>query len=258
MADYSVMVAPNGARRQKADHAALPMTATELARVAQDCQREGASGFHLHVRDSAGKHSLDAGRYQEAIAAVSEAAPGLAIQITTESAGIYAPLDQLACLEALRPAAASVSVREMAQAPEVAARAYALSAEAGTKVQHILYGPDCIAQLAEWYDTGLVPAGMRDAIFVLGRYAPPLLAAPQDLQGFLQVTKAMALRWSVCAFGRQERACLLSAIAAGGDVRIGFENNIETPEGALLTDNAMSVAELVKAASAAGHSLRKI
>ncbi|KIC12642.1 aminotransferase class-III [Leisingera sp. ANG-M1] len=251
------MVAPNGARRTRGDHAQLPVTPEQTAQTAAACFAAGAQALHLHVRDDAGRHSLEAGRYREALDAVRESAPGMAVQITTESAGIYDVAAQLACLEALRPAAASVSVREMARDPQLAARAYALSAEAGTQVQHILYGSDCIAQLSAWYQDGTVPGAMRDAIFVLGKYTPPVLAQPDGLAAFRDATAEMRLNWTVCAFGRHEHACLLAAVAAGGDVRIGFENNIETPEGGLLADNAASVAAFVQAAKAQGHTLKE-
>ncbi|MDE4132637.1 3-keto-5-aminohexanoate cleavage protein [Phaeobacter sp. QD34_3] len=257
MADFRVMVAPNGARRDKQHHAALPITVEEVVETAARCHAAGAGALHLHVRDDAGRHSLDAGRYREALAVLAQAVPGMAVQITTESAGVYGPQDQLHCLEELRPPWASVSVREMARDPGVAARAYAISAEAGTRVQHILYGPSCIQQLRAWYKDGTVPSGMREAIFVLGQYAPPVLAEPDHLAGFLSATADLDLAWTACAFGRNERACLLAAIAAGGDARIGFENNLETPDGALLQDNAASVAALVNAAQTAGHCLKE-
>lgn len=257
MSEYEIMVALNGARRQKQDHPALPLSTQEIAQHAAACHREGAGALHLHVRDAEGGHSLDAGRYREAIAAVQAEVPTMAIQITTESAGRYSPNDQLACLKVLRPVAASISVRELARAPEIAANAYAICRETGTQVQHILYDDSCVAQLRQWYQAGVVPGDMRDAIFVLGKYAPPVFAKPQDLQVFLTGTADMNLNWSLCAFGRAERTCLLAGIAAGGNVRIGFENNIETPESTLLIDNAASVAALVQAAEAAGHHLRK-
>ena len=257
MANYQVTVAPNGARRQKTDHPELPITPQELAQTARLCQAAGAGRVHLHVRDAAGGHSLDAAAYRQAMAAVRAAAPGMGIQITTESAGIYPPSAQMACLQALCPQAASIAVREMAQDPAVAARSYALCAESGTEVQHILYGPSCIAQLEAWYAEGVVPAQMRDVIFVLGKYAPATPARPQELVPFVAAAQALDLNWSLCAFGRDERACLLAAIQAGGNVRIGFENNLEAPDGALLQDNAASVAGLVKAASEAGHILKR-
>lgn len=258
VAQYSLMVAPNGARRGRGDHPQLPVTNTQVAQTAAACFAAGAQALHLHVRDAQGRHSLDAGRYRAAIDAVRELAPGMAVQITTESAGIYDTAAQVACLEALRPAAASVSVRELARDVPQAARAYALCAETGTQVQHILYGSACIARLRSWFQDGTVPAHMRDVIFVLGQYSPPVLAQLSDLKGFLEEVADLDLNWSVCAFGRQERACLLAAIAAGGDVRIGFENNIETPEGDAMADNAASVAGFVQAARDAGHSCKEI
>ncbi|WP_260007217.1 3-keto-5-aminohexanoate cleavage protein [Leisingera sp. M527] len=257
MAEYRLMVAPNGARRGRGDHPELPVTPQQTAAAAAACYAAGVQALHLHVRDDAGRHSLDAGRYREALDAVRESAPGMAVQITTESAGVYDTSAQFTCLEALRPAAASVSVREMARDTSIATRAYALCAEAGTRVQHILYGPDCIAQLHVWYQDGTVPGAMRDAIFVLGKYTPPVLAHPDGLAAFRDAAADLRLNWTVCAFGRHEHACLLAAIAAGGDARIGFENNIETPEGGLLADNAASVAAFVQAARDAGHRLKE-
>ncbi|OED46519.1 aminotransferase class-III [Rhodobacteraceae bacterium (ex Bugula neritina AB1)] len=251
------MVAPNGARRTGAEHPQLPVTPVQTARTAAACFAAGAGALHLHVRDDEGRHSLDPGRYREAIDAVQESAPGMAVQITTESAGIYDLAAQLGCLEALRPHAASISVREMARDPQLAACAYALCLETGTRVQHILYGPGCIARLKAWYMDGTVPDSMRDAIFVLGTYTPPVLARPEGLAAFRDATAELRLNWTVCAFGRNEHACLLAAVAAGGDVRIGFENNIETPEGGLLADNAASVAAFVQAARDAGHRLKE-
>ncbi|GLO69080.1 3-keto-5-aminohexanoate cleavage protein [Phaeobacter inhibens] len=253
MTTYHLMVAPNGARRRQADHAGLPLRTAEIAATAATCQRAGADALHLHVRDRDGGHSLDAGRYRAAMAAVAEAAPGMAIQITTESAGVFDVADQLACLEALRPAAASVSIREMARDWRLASRAYAVCAEAGTEVQHILYGADCIAELRRAYARGDVPVQMRSAIFVLGQYAPPRLAHPAELRPFLAATADLDLDWGLCAFGQEEHACLLAGLEAGGRLRIGFENNTQAADGSEYPDNAASVAAFVALARAAGH-----
>ena len=53
-------VAPNGARKTKADHPALPMQADEIGRAAAACRAAGAVMVHLHVRTSQGTHTLDA------------------------------------------------------------------------------------------------------------------------------------------------------------------------------------------------------
>jgi uncharacterized protein (DUF849 family) len=82
------MVAPNGARKTKADHPALPIGPAELAATAAACRDAGAAAIHLHVRDEAGGHSLDAGRYREATAEVRAAiGEAMIVQITTEAVG---------------------------------------------------------------------------------------------------------------------------------------------------------------------------
>ena len=57
-----IAVAPNGARKQKTDHPALPISPAELAATAVQCQEAGACMVHLHVRDVQGGHSLKTNR----------------------------------------------------------------------------------------------------------------------------------------------------------------------------------------------------
>ena len=241
------MVSPTGARASKSDHPALPVTPTEIARTARACQAAGAAALHLHVRAQGGTHSLDAGRYREAAAAVCDAAPGMAVQVTTEAAGIYAVSDQLDLLEDLKPGAASIAVREMARDEALAARAYAVAREAGTEVQHILYGEPCLRTLAAWFADGTVPETFRSAILVLGQYAPARAAAPHEVAPFVGTAREMDLVPMVCAFGPQEHACLLEAARLGADLRVGFENSLSGPDGMPWADNAASVAALVAA-----------
>ena len=68
-----LMVAPNRARRVYQDHPAIPLTPEELARDVQECLAAGASAMHVHVRETDGRHLLDAGAYQDAISAIQEA-----------------------------------------------------------------------------------------------------------------------------------------------------------------------------------------
>ena len=70
MREFVVMCAPNGARRTRRDHPALPITPDELANSARAICDVGASMIHVHVRDEDGGHTLDVGRYRDAIAAI--------------------------------------------------------------------------------------------------------------------------------------------------------------------------------------------
>ncbi|MEM7176910.1 MAG: 3-keto-5-aminohexanoate cleavage protein [Pseudomonadota bacterium] len=239
-----IMAAPNGARRQKTLHPALPITIAETVAAAKACNSAGADALHLHVRDSKGRHSLDAGLYREALAEMENHVPEMPVQITTESAGIYDTDAQFACLTALTPRAASISVREVARMPELAPRIYGLCAEAGTEVQHILFDSADLAQLNLWRRQGVIRADQRDVILVLGAYDPPREAELRELAPRVGELPG-DLTWSVCAFGRHEHACLIEAARLGGSLRVGFENNVLRPDGKAYSDNADSVARLV-------------
>ncbi|MDX8534206.1 3-keto-5-aminohexanoate cleavage protein [Mesorhizobium sp. VK25A] len=257
-----IMVAPNGARRTKNDHPALPMTAPELAETAAACLAEGAAAMHVHVRDEAGAHALDADLYTEALAAIRERTNGrMLVQVTTEAVGRYSPLEQMQLVRALRPVAVSVALREILRAGEAAASAFfAWTAEQGIGVQHILYDDvdlDKFVQLFRRGDFG----DMRQPrlLFVLGRYARDQESRPEDLDSFLAGLERHGLvvgtTWSVCAFGRGETAALAAAIARGGHVRVGFENSLWNADGAMARDNAERVAAIARVADNAGRPL---
>ena len=242
-----IMVAPNGARRSKADHPELPVSAKELAKTARLCHAEGAGAIHLHIRDKQGRHSLSADRYREAISAISQSAPRMKIQITTESAGIFDAEAQFSCLRKLRPAHASVAVCEIARSARVANRLYAFAREAGTGIQHIIYGRSCLNQLLEWRKSGTISSDQNDVIFVLGSYWPPKDGNPDQIAVFLEAIDGFGLEWTVCAFGKREQQCLLRALQLGGRARVGFENNLHSPAGILWRDNSEAVHSLVAA-----------
>jgi 3-keto-5-aminohexanoate cleavage enzyme len=246
----SLMVAPTGARRTKADHPALPVTIPEIVAAARACHAAGADGLHAHVRDAEGAHVLDAGLYRELLAALGREVPELAVQITTEAVGRYAPADQCRIVEDVRPAAVSVALREItAEGDEAPRRLFGFCREAGIAVQHILYDEMEVRDLAGAVARGLVPREGLQVLHVLGRYAPGQVSHPDDLALPLARQKAMGLDpdWAVCAFGRHETDCLVAARTLGGKVRVGFENNLLNADGRLARDNAERVREVAAA-----------
>ena len=240
------MVAPNGARLGKADHTAVPLSLDEIAQTAQACHHAGVEALHLHIRDDDGVHSLDPGRYREALAHLAAEVPTMAVQITTEAAGRFSVADQLACLSDLRPPWASVSVREMSRDVALAARLYAVARDAGTRIQHILYDTDDALLLQSWQSDGTVQPGQEDVLLVLGRYSLDLPSDPRTVGSFRNAL-VRGTPWMLCAFGATEHICLREAARLGGNLRVGFENSTTSSTGQDWSDNAASVAALVTA-----------
>ena len=154
---------------------------------------------------------------------------------------------QFECLAKVRPNWASISVREIARAPEMAQKLYATCAEQGTEVQHILYNTEDIALLCDWQSRGIIhtapEAKQGSVLFVLGRYSDGQISEPSDLDPFLAALPD-ASRWMICACGPQEHACLAAAAQRGGDLRVGFENSLCNSQNFVHETNASSVAAL--------------
>jgi uncharacterized protein (DUF849 family) len=258
-APLAIAVAPNGARKTKADHPALPIAPDELAATARACRDAGAAMIHLHVRDDSGGHSLDPGRYREAMKAVHDTVSGdLVIQITTEAVGRFSPAEQMATVREVMPEAVSLAVRELipdAAHEAEAGRFLAWCREAGVSPQYILYDADDLARLRDLQARGIVPGAAAFRLYVLGRYAAGQRSEPADLLPFVTAPGGLDGPWALCAFGPRETACATAAAALGGHVRVGFENNLYLPDGTRAPDNAALVRAAAQGASAIGRPL---
>ena len=253
-----IMVAPNGARRTKADHPALPVSIADTVAAAKACFEAGAGALHAHVRDADGAHVLDAGLYRELLAEMRSAVPGMLVQITTEAVGRYSPEEQRALVRAVVPEAVSIALREMMPNGDVAAAEafYAWLRGRGSAVQHIVYDPGDLTKFFDLAEAGVLPGNSHQLLFVLGRYAVDQQSTPEDLEPFLKTLAErrgeLSLDWAVCAFGHRETDCLVEAVRRGGKARIGFENSLWNQDGTVAADNADRVSELVGALTAAG------
>jgi 3-keto-5-aminohexanoate cleavage enzyme len=253
-----IMVAPNGARRTRADHAALPLSNQELAATAVACRNAGAAMIHLHVRDAAGHHTLEPEAFRTATAAIRGAVgDDLIIQATSEAMGLYPREEQMDVIRSLRPESVSMAINEFIPDPtheSSAAAFFAWVLKAGICPQYILYSAEEVSYFHVLRSRGIIPGERPFVLFVLGRYSRNQESDPWDLPAFLSVHDPQC-PWAVCAFGRQEAACTMAAIGLQGHTRVGFENNLVLGDGALAPDNAALVAQNAGAARLVGRPL---
>lgn len=244
-----VMSAPNGARRSHADHPALPLTAEESALDAVRLRAAGAAVLHLHVRDADGRHSLDADLYRQAIDAIRDKlGDDLIIQVTTEAVGQYTPEEQRAVVRALKPEAVSLALREFCPPDSderIASEFCAWMQAEHVWPQYILYSAADVRRFDAMRQRGVFADPAPFALFVLGQYADSINGTLADLDALLAVTDASAYPWAVCCFGPQENEVMLLAAKRGGHARLGFENNLNLPDGTIAPDNAALIRAFV-------------
>ncbi len=241
MNPFILMCAPNGARKTRSDHPALPITPAELADCAESILDAGAAIIHLHVRDEDDGHSLDVGRYRSAIDAIRDrVGDDLVIQVTSEACGIYRQGQQMAMVRELQPEAVSLALKELcpdkATEPVASAFFHELD-ERHILAQHILYSPAEVKRFVSLQKEGVIPEHPAFVLFVLGRYSDDLTGKPQELDRFVTALDGRA-EWAVCCFGRSEQEAVALAATMQGHARVGFENNLLLPDGSAANSNA--------------------
>lgn len=247
-----IMAAPNGARRTRSDHPALPVTAAELASNAGDLVEAGASVLHLHVRNNKGQHTLAVDAYRDAIKRIRrETGEQLILQITTEAVGQYTPEEQMSLVRELHPEAVSLALTELCPDERSEAEAavfFAWLIREGIWPQYILYSVADLLRFEALHRRGLFSEQRPSCLLVLGRYSQQRDGHPAELQAMLSSTDCRFTSWSVCCFGAREQEVMLLALEQGGHARIGFENNLLLADGRSARDNAALIAQFAAVA----------
>ena len=240
------MVAPNGARPMKKDHAAVPITINEIVKTGEACFEAGAEAIHFHTRNNKGEHVLDSGLCQETLSELQKKVPKMHLQITTEAIGKYSPQDmRKLAYEVMPPPGISIGIREMipSRSPKSEdIKIYQKLIGAGTKIQHICYEPEDIDLLSNLLTQCKISKDGVWCMFVIGHYSGKK-SDPKKISFFTQKLKENEFNadWAVCAFAKEEISCLKTAISLGGKIRVGFENSFFMPDGSVAPNNETKV-----------------
>jgi uncharacterized protein (DUF849 family) len=259
MADpFIIMAAPNGARRQKTDHPALPITPRELADCAVQVYDAGASILHLHVRDENKQHSLDVERYRAAITAIRDAVgDDLIIQVTSEAVGQYNRYEQMDMVRCLKPQAVSLALREICPTDEELGETETFIRWMTNErifPQYILYNERDYERFESFRNKGIFCDDSPFVLFVLGRYQSA--ESPENVSSINLLNKIQqaCFPWTVCGFAKNEERAIAYAAKGGGHIRVGFENNILHKNKTLLEDHAQMIKVCVKVAQREGRA----
>jgi uncharacterized protein (DUF849 family) len=224
--------------RDTAFHPAVPRTPDELARDAKAVVAAGADALHVHPRDAAGRESVQPADIAAALAAIRASVPGTPVGVSTGwwiAPGGRARQVPIAAWQVL-PDYVSVNLIED-DAPEVIALALGkgIGVEAGLwsvadaeRFVALVDAPRCLRTLLEIneQDVAEAIAAMEGIRAVLARAG---LGLPSMLHGY------EATKWRLYR----------EALRRGLDTRIGLEDGMHLPSGAVAESNEA----LIRAAS---------
>lgn len=251
-----IAVAPNGARRMKANYPRLPVSSSEIVATAEQCLEAGAAMLHLHVRDDSGRHTLAPEHYNPVLEQLSQRVEdSMLIQVTSESAGVFDRYQQMEAMRSVVAESMSVAIRELVpdeSAYDEAARFFEDMTERGVMLQYILYSPEDVGRYHMLIERGVIPHKRNFVLFVLGAYDRPDTSV--SLGAFVDRNTSNS-PWMCCAFGAQELAVMSQAASLNGHARVGFENNMTLPSGSDAASNSQLVALTAQQAKASGRHL---
>ncbi|HEY7873902.1 MAG TPA: 3-keto-5-aminohexanoate cleavage protein [Actinomycetota bacterium] len=252
-----ITVAGVGAELTLEQQPNLPVTPEDLARDAADCAEAGASIYHLHVRDSAGRPTMDVGAFESGMDAI-RGASDLIVQFTSGGAVNDTAEDRIAPLE-LRPEMASLTTGTVNFGDDVFSNPAPLVARFYERMRRLGIVPEF-----EIFEAGMIDAAERlcraagdehhrHFDFVLG--VPGAMPAWPDAVDFLRGHLPAGASWSATGIGRAHEAVALAAIASGGHVRTGFEDVRYLGPGEPARSNRQLVERVAAAAAAGGRQV---
>jgi len=231
-----ITVAPTGAETKKSDCPQLPTTLAELVETAVACEASGASAIHIHIRDADHRPSLDAVLLRETVQAVREQT-SLVIQLSTGGSVDDSLEKRLTVLDA-EPDSCSLTCGTSNFGNDVflnpypfMAQLYQLAKEREIVPELELIELGHVESLRRLIDTYGLPFGGKVHVdFVLG-IPGAMPATPAALLAGIQALPAEVTSWSAGGIARSHLPIAAMALACGGHLRVGMEDNLYFAQG---------------------------
>ncbi len=252
-----ITVAPIGTEVTKEDNPNLPITPEEIAEEAYNCYKAGASIIHLHARDENGNSTQDPEIYNEMIELIKERCD-IIIQISTGGAIGMSPEERRAPLK-LKPEMASLTTGTVNFGDGVFYNPPTLIKSLAQEMKNLGIKPEM-----EIFDVGMVTNGKKlikegliDLPFQFGLIMGVPGGIPGTIKDLLHLYESLPEKsmWSATGIGKSHIPISVTSIALGGNVRLGFEDNIYYEKGILAESNAQLVKRIVRIAKEIGRKI---
>lgn len=247
-----ITVATTGAWPSKKDNPNIPLQPDEIAEEIYQCWKIGASVAHVHVRDEEGKDSMKVETFRKVIDTLHGNHPDCDIILNLTAAGGIANSedDRMAPFKELRPEMASFDCGTMNwmhfgifnNNPPFLKKMGTAMLECGVKPEVEVFDTGMIYEAAYYLKNGFLKAPVHFQ-FCMG-CAGGITATAENLI-IMRNTLEKAVpdsTWSAFGVGRGAMEIMYAAIAAGGHIRVGMEDNVVYHKGQLAESNMQLIA----------------
>lgn len=254
-----ISAATTGSWPTKAQNPNVPTTPEEIAQAAIDCAEAGAAIVHIHVRDDKQRVTCDPTRYAKVRELVEAAGSNVIINMSTGGgAGSTTDEERMAPVE-LAPEVASFDCGSVNFGERVFINSPSFLRELAQRMKANGVKPEieCFEPGHVWNALRLIDDGLLDPPFWFQFVLGVRGGSPPEVKHLVHMTEMLpeGAHWSVCGIGRAQLPLGMAAMAMGGHVRTGLEDNIYYHKGELAQSNAQLVARVARLASELGRPL---
>lgn len=246
MSKTIITVATTGAWTTKEHNQAIPMTPAEIAADVYECWQAGAAVAHLHMRDEAGRGTMNKALFKETVALIRERCD-IVLNLTTSGDLSATDEARMAHLIDLKPELASFDAGSMnwmhnslfLNPPAFLERLGHVMQENGVKPEVEIFDAGMYYTAAHYVKKGVLKAPCHYQ-FVLG--AAGGTAATVENLVYLKGLLPEGATWSALGIGAGHIPILFATLALGGHVRVGMEDSVFYAKDRLAKSNAEFVA----------------
>ena len=248
-----------GAEVTKASNPAVPYTVEEMVREAKSAYDAGAAVIHVHVREDDGTPTQDRERFRVVMDAIRKKLPDVIMIPSTGGATGMSPEERLQPTE-LMPEMATLDCGTCNFGDEIfdntmpTMRAFGKRMlENGIKPEYECFEIGHLDTILTMAKKGEVPGAPMQFNFVLG--VNGCTPATVENLWFLVNKIPAGSTWTVTGVGRSAWAMAAAGIVMGGNVRVGFEDNVYLGKGQKAGSNGELVAKVVRLAKELGREI---
>ena len=250
-----------GAEVTKEQNPAVPYTVEEIVREAKSAVDAGAAIVHLHVRFDDGTPTQSRDRFQECEEAIYKECPNVILIPSTGGAVGMSPEERLQSTDTTPlPEMATLDCGTCNFGDEIfdntmpTMRAFGKRMlERGIKPEYECFEMGHLDTILNMARKGQVPGAPMQFNFVLG--VPGCTPATVDNLCWLVKNIPAGSTWTATGIGRYAFQLAAPAIVMGGNVRVGFEDNLYLERGVLAKSNGELVDKVVRMAKLLGREV---
>ena len=253
-----ITAAVTGAWPKKENNPNVPMTPQEIADDVYACWKAGAAVAHLHMRDDEGNGTMDTAKFEETVNLIHTKYPDCDIVLNLTTSGDIHADDEIrvAHVKKLKPEMASYDCGSMnwlnsglfLNTPKFLTDCGLLFQETNTKPEIEAFDPGMIGNAAYYIKKGVLKTPVHFQ-FCMG-CANGIAGSMKNLIFMKETADELVGKgnytWSCFGVGHSAMEMLYGAVALGGNIRVGMEDNVMYAKGQLAESNVQFIERAVR------------